>query len=133
MGKLLKFAAIGGALLSAATAGALEDNPAVPSGIAITLQEALVDQLPDGTRVLRLRYVAPALAGSATGFADVEQDFAHLCGLALPKIVSENQDVTKVVVSLSDRETEFGVSNPDATQYFEAFHLENNTCIWEGF
>ena len=37
-----------------------------------------------------------------------------------------------IVISLADRVTEFGVSDPEATQFFEAFRLSNDTCIWEG-
>ena len=36
-----------------------------------------------------------------------------------------------IVVSLADRETEFGQSDPDVTQFFEAYRPVDNTCIWE--
>ncbi|MDH5531341.1 MAG: DUF6497 family protein, partial [Paracoccaceae bacterium] len=33
----------------------------------------------------------------------------------------------------SDRVVPFGESDPEATQYFEAFSIADGTCIWEAF
>jgi hypothetical protein len=38
-----------------------------------------------------------------------------------------------IVISLADQETEFGATNPDATQFFDLFKVKNKTCIWEAF
>lgn len=127
------FAALGGSLGPAAAAGALEEVPAVPSGHDLTLQEALLDDL-GGASVLRLRYVMPAIGQATHQFDDVAQDFMHLCQTqGLPHATALEAQIGQVIVSLSDKETEFGVSNPDATQYFEAFTLETGICIWEAF
>jgi hypothetical protein len=58
----------------------------------------------------------------------------YLCQIVgLP--LSENlyPDTVRFVVSLSDRPVEFGVQDPDATQFFEAYTFENGDCIWEEF
>ncbi|GAA6207977.1 DUF6497 family protein [Cognatishimia sp. WU-CL00825] len=134
MANWLKYAAIGGALAGAATAGVLEETLAVPSGYAVQLQEKRVDQLPDGAQVLRLRFVMPAIARPDHVYSDVAGDFEALCNhLAWRVVGAQSKDIDHIVVSLSDRETDFGVSNSDATQYFEAFTLETDICIWEGF
>ena len=57
----------------------------------------------------------------------------HLCEtLALPYIAEYALSGDVVVISLADRDTEFGQADPDATQFFEAFRPVDNTCIWEG-
>ena len=38
----------------------------------------------------------------------------------------------RVIVSMSDRPTEFGAAVPEATQFFEAYRIEKGVCIWEG-
>lgn len=127
------FAALVGGFGLAATAGVLEETPAVPSGYDVTLQEERLDDL-GGTKVLRLRYVAPEIAAEGHQFDDVAEDFEHLCTTqGLPRVAELGGGIEQVVVSLSDQETDFGVSNSDATQYFEAFTLETDICIWEAF
>lgn len=133
MARWMTFAAFGGALAGAATAGALEEVPVVPSGYSLSLQEVRLDQAA-GQSVLRMRYVMPAIATLSLDYNDVSADFEHLCTTqAVPEAKSLQTPVRQIVISLSDQETEFGVSNPDATQYFESFNLETDICIWEGF
>ncbi|MFY0596190.1 MAG: hypothetical protein JXQ85_07150 [Cognatishimia sp.] len=130
----LKIVAIGGALQCATTAGAMEDSPVVPSGLQMTLQETLYDQLQDGTKALRLRFVAPAIGADDVTYSTVSDDFAVICqDVGLPKLATDSRSVDQIIVSFSDRETAFGVANSDVTQYFEVFTLENDTCIWEAF
>lgn len=126
-------AAFGGALTGAATAGVLEETPAVPSGNDIQLQEILFETRDDATRVVRFRYVMP-LIRQGVAFADIEQDFFHLCiGVAVPYLAIQNETVDQVIISMADRETDFGVISHLAQQYFEAFSVQDGTCIWEGF
>lgn len=134
----IQFVAVGGSLLLATTAGALEDVPAVPSGLSMALQDMLTDQMPDGTNALRLRFVAPEIASDAVSYATVADDFLTLCQTVGVPVSAKTQAETgstidQIIVSFSDRETAFGVANPDATQYFEVFTLENDTCIWEAY
>ncbi len=128
------FAAFGGALAGAAMAGDLEESPVVPSGYELYLQELLFETRQDNSKVARFRYIMPIIGQEAVSFADVERDFEHLCAtLALTRLTSENETVDQVIISLSDRETEFGITSNVATQFFEAYSIKNGTCIWEGF
>ncbi|SHG43389.1 DUF6497 family protein [Cognatishimia maritima] len=131
---LTEIVATGGSLVLATTAGALEERPAVPSGFEVTLQETRTETLQDGTAVLRLRFVMPQIGGDSASYVTVADDFASLCEtVGMSTLAETGLAVDQIVVSLSDRETAFGVANPDATQYFEVFTLENDTCIWEAF
>lgn len=106
----------------------------VPSGQPIALHEVLVDDLGDEVW-LRFRFIAPEIAreGGSVTYATAEPDFMHLCeALALPYIAEYTLSGEVIVISLSDRKTEFGQPDPAATQFFEAFRPVDNTCIWEG-
>ncbi|SFM51853.1 hypothetical protein SAMN04488042_10888 [Shimia aestuarii] len=133
VGAVARFAAFGGALCGAAAAGVLEETPAVPSGNEIHLQEILLETRDDKLRVARFRYIMP-LIRQGVEFAEIEDDFFHLCiGVAVPYLTTQGETVDQVVISMADRETEFGVMDTLATQYFEAFTVQDGTCIWEGF
>lgn len=115
----------------ASPAAALE----VPSGQPVALQEVLVDNLEGGETWLRFRFVMPEIARGAGGvdYDIAGPDMAHLCEtLALPYVGEHNLAADMIVISLSDRATEFGVADPEATQIFEAFRPVDNACIWEG-
>lgn len=128
------FAALGGALSGAAMAGDLEEIPAVPSGYEVYLQELIYEQRQDNSRVARFRYVMPIIGQEAVTFDDVEFDFLFLCETqAIRTLTKEEEVVDQVIVSLSDRETEFGETTSVATQFFEAYSIKNGACIWEGF
>jgi hypothetical protein len=114
--------------------GALQAQE-VPSGQPITLQEVLIDEV-DGQGWLRFRFVAPQIARSSDDLAYdvVTADIEHLCAsFAIPYMDEFDLRNEMIVISLADQETEFGVPNPDATQFFEAFGVQNQTCIWEAF
>ncbi len=136
MGRLLQIlniAAFGGTLAGAAMAGA-EETPAVPSGYHLYLQQSFFETRTDQSRVLRLRYVMPAIAEVPLGYGAVEADFPYLCAsVAVPVLSANDETVVQVIISLADQETPFGEPAPEATQYFEAFRVENGACIWEGF
>ncbi|SEP01455.1 hypothetical protein SAMN04490248_11979 [Salinihabitans flavidus] len=106
----------------------------VPSGHAVTRQEVRLEDRADGQRVLRMRYVMPAIAADDVGFVDVEDDFGHLCQSdAIPTLHRQGDTADRAVISLSAEPVEFGVANSEIRQYFEAFTLENGICIWEAF
>lgn len=119
------------ALLLAATSALAQE---VPSGQPITLQEVLIDEV-SGETWLRFRFIAPHIA-RASGLVTYEKaaaDIEHLCTyLAVPYTKEYDLEGDVVVISLADRETEFGVPDPEATQYFEAFRPVDNACILEG-
>ncbi len=105
----------------------------VPSGQSVALQEVLVDALGDETW-LRFRFVAPQIGAGGEGlsYEAVADDMAHLCtALALPYMIEYGLSGDVIVVSLADRQTEFGQANADATQFFEAYRPVDNICIWE--
>jgi len=118
-------------ILAASPAYAID----VPSGQPLELQEVLVDA-QDARTWLRFRFVAPQI-GRGDGrlsYADTSPDFLHLCDtLALPYMAEYQLTGDAIVISLADRATEFGVPDPDATQFFEAFRIEGDTCIWEDY
>lgn len=110
--------------------------PDVPSGGNVALLEVLEDATDPDAVVFRARYVMPQIArsGAGLGYDDVADDFGVLCEThALPLIRGDGFTPARIVVSLSDRATEFGVPDPDATQFFEAFGIQDDACIWEEF
>lgn len=116
----------------AAPVGALD----LPSGLKVTLSEVLVDPVGSETW-LRFRFLSPQVARGTTGafeFAQIEGDFQAICdGLAMPYMAQHGLNADKIVISISDRKVPFGVSDPEATQFFEQFRAENGLCIWEAF
>lgn len=107
----------------------------VPSGQPVTLHEVLVDETADMNR-LRFRFIAPQIArdGGAQTYESSADDMLYLCStLAIPYIAEYALTGEVIVISLADRETEFGVADPDATQFFEQFRADGDTCIWEDF
>lgn len=107
----------------------------VPSGQPVDLHEVLIDEV--GTQTyLRFRFIAPDIATNDAAL-DVEAttlDMQHLCeDFALPYMVDYDLKGDSIVISLANQATEFGVPDPDTTQYFEAFTPVDNFCIWEEF
>ncbi len=112
---------------------AIAQNVEVPSGQPITLVEVLVDDTPGETWV-RFRFLAPEIAetGGSVDYETAAADMDHLCGaFALSYMDSYDLEAIRVVISLSDRSVAFGESDPEATQFFEAYRPENGRCIWE--
>jgi hypothetical protein len=107
----------------------------LPSGQSVRLHEVVVEEI-SGQTAARFRFIAPAIArdGGTVRFTDAELDMEMLCeAVALPYIAEHALAAQSVVISLADREVEFGSSNPDVTQFFDAFSVRDNTCIWEAF
>tara|TARA_R110002049_G_scaffold46486_1_gene135069 strand:- start:986 stop:1324 length:339 start_codon:yes stop_codon:yes gene_type:complete len=107
----------------------------LPSGQEVVLHEVLIDKQSD-TTWLRFRYLAPQIAAGEAqiAFDAAGNDLLTLCQtFALPYVAEHALIVDKIVVSFMDRITEFGVTDPDAVQYFEAFRPEGDSCIWDDF
>ncbi|WP_298861122.1 DUF6497 family protein [uncultured Sulfitobacter sp.] len=107
----------------------------VPSGQEAMLHEVLVDA-QESTTYLRFRYLTPQIAVGAgqINFEVAGLDMLHLCQtFALSYINQYGLEGDKIVISFMDRITEFGVPDPDATQYFESFRPENGVCMWDEF
>lgn len=109
---------------------------ALPSGQSVTLVETIWDEAGPMGLVARFRFLAPEI-NPATGAANADAasaDIAWICqDFALPRVMEAGEAPSQIVVSLEDRMVPFGEADPDATQFFEAFRIENGACIWEVF
>jgi hypothetical protein len=106
----------------------------MPSGQPADLQEVLLDEVT-GESWVRFRFVAPQIArdGGTVTYEAAAEDMVFLCThLALPYLTEYSLAADVIVISFADRTTEFGVPDPDATQFFEAFRAEGDTCVFEG-
>ena len=130
------------ATTTAATGLALLVGPAlaqqvlqVPSGQHITLGEVLIDDRP-GAIWVRFRFVAPQIGNDAgqINYETSSADIDYLCeALVLPYLAQYDLTPARVVISLSDRPVPFGITDPEATQFFESYSPKENRCIWEAF
>jgi hypothetical protein len=108
----------------------------VPSGQAVRLLDVVLNAPGPDEVAARFRFVAPAIAkdGGEIDFETASADMAHLCQTyALPKLAELGPVPTQIIISFSDRAVPFGEAAPDATQFFEAYRVEGDACIWEAF
>jgi hypothetical protein len=109
---------------------------AVPSGQSVALLDIIWNsQGPDGPAP-RFRFVAPAIAkyGGTVSYEATEADLVDLCqSYVIGALVQKDVVAPLVLVSIADRAVEFGVSDPEATQYFETFSINGSTCSREIF
>ncbi|GLS86867.1 hypothetical protein GCM10010873_18410 [Cypionkella aquatica] len=108
----------------------------VPSGQAVRFVEVVMNAPGPEGLVARFRFVAPAIAKDGGGISyDVAAlDMEHLCNsFALPRIASTGPVPSQIIISFADRDVPFGEASPDATQFFEAYRIEGDACIWEAF
>ena len=106
-----------------------------PSGRKVTLQEVVTDQPGQGL-AYRFRFVAPGISrhGDDAAFEQVSRDMEHLCTVyALPRVAVGGPLPSQIIISLADRPTEFGQAAPEATQFFEAFNIDGETCVLEDY
>ena len=110
---------------------------AVPSGQPVSLQEVVLNAPGPKGLTARFRFIAPQIArgGGTIDFDTASADMDHLCtSYALPRIATlTGPRPAEVVISLSDRPVAFGDSQPEATQFFEAYVIEGEECLWEAF
>ncbi|MGR3467057.1 MAG: DUF6497 family protein [Shimia sp.] len=102
-----------------------------PSGLEMTFHDSFWEQ-QDDQWIARFRFLAPEIAEGAD-YARVADDFAYLCDAhALPAL--EGQEAPdQIVISIASRPITFGVTDPDTTQFFEAFTVDGDRCIWDMF
>ncbi|MGH1578383.1 DUF6497 family protein [Planktotalea sp.] len=106
---------------------------AVPSGQTVTFLEKRVDL---EANIVRLRFVAPDLASPLTrpSFEAIGDDLEALCSeFGLKELLKDAPRPNQIVVSLSAQPIEFGVADTDVQQVFEAFSVQNETCMLEMF
>lgn len=108
----------------------------VPSGQTITLQDVVWNAPGPEGLTLRFRFLAPGIARNA-GLIDFDTavgDMRALCDTyALSRIADQGPVPSQIIISLSDVPVPFGAAEPDATQFFEAFTVQDGVCIWEVF
>lgn len=108
----------------------------VPSGQEVSLLDVVLNAPgPDGLTA-RFRFVAPAIAkqGGTVDFETASADMIHLCqSYALPRISNVGPKPSQIVISMSDKPVPFGEAAPEITQFFEAYTVEGDACIWEAF
>jgi len=121
-------------LAQAPAAAAQEEALRLPSGLEARLQEVLTDRPSGGGLTYRFRFVAKGFKGGEAGLEQVMEDLEWLCvTYALPRLSNIGPRPGRVVISVADRPSEFGVFDPTVIQVFEAYRPEGDTCIWEMF
>lgn len=130
----IRCAALCGALLAVPLMARSEVLP-VPSGQPVTFHDVIRDARGAAGLTYRFRFVAPGIAreGGSIPFEAAAADMEHLCNaFVVDRLSAMGPKPARVIVSLSDRPTEFGAAAPEVTQYFEAYRIEEGVCIWEG-
>lgn len=117
-------------------AGPLAEAVAVPSGQPVEFIGLIREEQGPMGPTWRFRFVAPQIArneGKIT-FETAAADMDYLCeAYAIARLPAGAPRAGRIVISLSDRWVEFGEARPEITQFFEAYSVENDSCIWEGF
>lgn len=107
---------------------------ALPSGQSVVLQDVVWNVPGPEGLTSRFRFIAPAIADGAVDFETATADMLWLCeNYALPRIAVPGPMPAQIVISLSDIAIPFGESNPEATQFFEAYAIEDDACVWSVF
>ncbi|MCR8723130.1 DUF6497 family protein [Frigidibacter sp. ROC022] len=108
----------------------------VPSGQAIYFAEVIRSERGAAGLVYRFRFIAPGIArdGGTVTPEQARDDMQALCdGFGIDHLPSMGPTPGQLIISLSDRATAFGEPAPEATQYFEAYRVEDGKCVWEMF
>ena len=121
-------------LALAPVAAAQEEALRLPSGLDARLQEMRTDRRMGSGLIYRFRFVADGFEGGESAFDRVTRDLHWLCTeYALPRIAEIGPRPGRVVISLADRPSDFGIHHPEIVQVFEAFRPAGGTCDWEMF
>ena len=119
--------------IATALAASAQIAVTVPSGQPVTLLEKRVDLEND---IVRLRFVAPDLANplARPSFEALSADLEVLCSeFGLKTLLKDAPVPAQIVVSLSAMPLEFGVTDTEIEQVFEAFSVQHDTCMLEMF
>ena len=114
--------------------GAFAEDVPLPSGRVASLVETIWEPQSVPVEIwLRLRFVVPGI-GPELDFDEVGADLLALCRTqALPELARTGKRADQAIVSMASEPLEFGATNPEVTQFFEAYRLSNDDCILEGF
>ncbi len=107
----------------------------VPSGQIITLQDVILNEQGAYGLTARFRFTAPGITpDGGVAFDAAVADMQHLCDTyALPRITNTGPVPQQIIISLSAAPLPFGDTAPEITQFFEAYSVQDNACIWEVF
>lgn len=106
----------------------------LPSGQVVSLIDVIWNEPGPEGLTTRFRFLAPDIAaeGGRIDFDTAVEDMAHLCqDYALPRVEGNLPPPRQIIITLTDRPVTFGEAAPEATQYFEAYRIEDGLCIWE--
>lgn len=100
------------------------------ASVAHSLDASLHEVLCCADQTLRLRFVAPQIAGLQ--FEDIEAILVDLCERhAVPMIDAQGLGVEQIAIMLLDRPFDFGTFDPAATQFIDIFSRAGDRCIWQ--
>jgi hypothetical protein len=105
----------------------------VPSGQTVTLLDVVLNAPGPMGATARFRFVAPGIGDGSVDFDMAAADMEALCNsYALPRVAGTVPAPAQIVISLSAAPVEFGAPT-DIVQFFEAYRIDGETCIWEVF
>lgn len=107
---------------------------AVPSGLQVTLQDVIWNEVGPQGLTMRFRFVAPTISRDATDldYDVLQADMQALCEtFALPRVSDLGPQPAQIIISLANQPLPFGETAPEVTQFFEAYSIQNGTCQWE--
>ena len=79
-----------------------------------------------------------ARAGGTVDAETAGKDMDWLCQTyALPRLAATGPKPAEIIISMADRDVPFGESDPEATQFFNAYSIDyskdGTNCLWEPF
>jgi hypothetical protein len=124
-------------LLTSLISGCQEDTSdaeavTVPSGREVRLIDIITNARgPDGATA-RFRFLVPGLSPDDADSA--AEDMQVICeSFALPRTDGMVPAPQQIIVSFASAEVPFGEPAPEVVQFFEAYRVENASCIWAVF
>jgi hypothetical protein len=105
--------------------GAPEQWLRLPSGASAIPLDLIVEE-----GVQRVRMIGQGLAQDVAGYKrDPQRLFADMQDICTRHVASSAvSEGTNVVVTIMDKEVQFGLSDPTAIQYFESFIIRDGLC-----
>lgn len=133
MPRMPRLAASLAASASLALAGCQEEAPkeggiTVPSGREVVYLDTITNAPGTEGATARFRFVVPGLAAGEDASADMQ---AVCDSFALPRIGGMVPEPQQIIIVFADREVPFGQAAPEAVQFFEAYSIQGERCIWE--
>ncbi|MEM6407258.1 MAG: DUF6497 family protein [Pseudomonadota bacterium] len=123
-------------MLAAPGLGSSPESKTMPSGLIVEPLDIQLEPVGAPTlsvQTVRLRYVSDQLGDKAFSFERIEGDFAHLCETeGLMTRARSAPKARQIIISIASEPLVFGEISPEIIQYFDAFDVVSETCIWAG-